>query len=269
MLKKNNRSVELEFDLTELAQSFGYNLEVDSFEDVFHNGYSKAEIRKSVSLSKDLDKAPILFPYLVGQVIEDAERDAYAVAIRNARINALVETLEKIDVGTVEYQSLDGTWITKMKARIESASVDPKENKIKVTVLNPEHLINTVISGVGMFAPDLSIDEPESEAQLKAKFHNLTDFFDVYGITKASDELGSQYSPSIDDNYVEEQVRERLLSLENQEIADAVKDVVEDEELTPGEALEIAVELTKCSKEEIKSLILKSLDTKKETWEKA
>lgn len=228
MKESINRTVTLKMSLSQVAKDFKYNLEVDSHEDVFHNGYSNKDVRnQDLNLPKGMDDLNKYFPSVVAQALEDAERSAYAEAIRKERISALEECLLKIDLsgGGAEYPDLDGQMVS-AKAGITNVEVNESDDSIEVTILNPEHLINSVINGVGYIAPDLSSHEPAENSELIQRFHNLNDYFEVYGERKPSGELSSQYSPSINDEYFKEELEMRLSELSLEDVAQAVIDYV-------------------------------------------
>ena len=68
-----NRTITLTLSLEETAKDFGYNLEVDSQEDVYHNGYSNKDVRKmDLRLSEDLTDVNKIFPSAVSMAMEDS-----------------------------------------------------------------------------------------------------------------------------------------------------------------------------------------------------
>lgn len=141
------------------------------------------------------------------------------------------------------------------KAGITKVEINEAEDCVIVTVLNPEHLINTMISGMGYIASDLSSTDPATNLDLEQRFHNLNDYFDIYGERKPNGELSSQYSPSIDDDQFAEELKFRLSELSLDDVAQGVIDYIEafDEELS-------CEELTKWvpfSAQEIKQAALK------------
>jgi hypothetical protein len=223
-----NRTVVLTLKLSEVAKDFGYKLEADSYDDVYHNGYSNKDIRnQSLNLPENMDDLNKYFPAVVAQALEDAERSAIADGIVKYQIRALEECLLKIDLtgGGAEYQEPDGNFVS-AKAGITNVEIDEANDSILVTILNPEHLINTVINGVGYIYPDLSSTEPASNEELIKRFHNLKDYFDVYGERKPEGELPSQYSPDIDDDMFEEELKFRLSELTLEDVAQAVLDYI-------------------------------------------
>ena len=268
MKKPVDHSITLTLELDKVAKDFGYKLDFDSFDDVTHNGYSDKDIVKmGIMLPKELDNADQIFPSRVGASLEDAERDAYAVAIRKESLNALEQALLKIDLtgGGAEYQDMNGEMIS-AKAGITEVTINEAQNEITVTILNPEHLINATLNGVGLIGPDLSAFEKSEINEIKSRFHNLDDYFEVWGERKPSGELSSQYSPNINDEYFHDMIKERISELTEEEIAESVMEAVSDDKLSPKEALEIAVKLSKCDPKKIKTIILSKLDEDKNYW---
>jgi hypothetical protein len=223
MKKIIDRTVVLELDLEKTAKDFGYKLDADSFDDVWHQGYKSSDIRKSnLDLPKGYENLNKFFPEIVAICLEDAERDAVALAIGKFNLRAFESCLLKIDVGaSAEYRTADGEDIT-AKAAITDVEVDLSKNILKVTILNPEHLINTMLHGFGAIWPDLSPYEEASNNDLISRFHNLKDFFSIYGESMPSGELPSQYSESIDEDSLKQMLQDRLSELTQDEIADAV-----------------------------------------------
>lgn len=228
-MEQKNREVVLNLKLSQVAEDFGYKTESDQYEDVYHNGYSSDDVRfMDLSLPKGMDNLNMYFPYIVAQAMESLERADYAREILNQQMSALEECLLKIDLsgGGAEYQDMNGNFIS-AKAGIKSVDINRFDDTISITILNPEHLINTIINGVGMFAPDLPTDEPASIDELAKKFHNLKYFFDVYGESKLKGEVSTQYSPSINDEDFEQELSDLLSSITLEEAGQAVLDLVD------------------------------------------
>lgn len=252
-----NHKIKLKLSLSTVAKDFGYNLEVDSYEDVFHDGYSAKDIKNmNLNLGK-LDGVDKIFPQAVSLSLESAERDAYAAAIRDVRIEAFKQALEKIDLtgGYAEYQEEGGQMIS-AKAGILSVEINEKEDEIEVEILNPEHLINTIISGRGYFASDLPAFEKASTEEITQKFHHLKDYFQVFGERLPSGDLSSQYSPSINDDYFNEILKEQIENLSLDEIVDSILSIVEDEDEDILDTVQEAKKYVNYSLEEIKKSVL-------------
>lgn len=267
MSKFINRTVTLTLGLEELAKDFDYKLEVDSNEDVNHEGYTAKDIRSMKPiLPEEFADADQVFPQAVGWALEDAERDSYASAMRKARIEGLKQALEKIDLSNgAEYLDTDGATVS-ASARITEVEIDEKTEIVTIQIQNPEHLINAVISGRGYFASDLSSTEPSSEAEIKARFHNLNDFFTIYGERKPRGELDSRFSPDVDKDSFNEQLKFRISELSLEDVADAVKTSIEETDLTAQEVMAVATRITSYKATKIKKLILKGVEDQKAFW---
>ena len=262
-----NRTVKLEFDLEDLAKDFGYNLEVDEYEDVFHNGYSTRDIKnQDLRMPEGLEDVPKIFPSVIAIALEGAERSAWAGYIRSERINALKRCLEKIDLsgGGAEYLTVDNEPIS-TKAGIVSVEID--KGTVFVEVHNPEHLINSVINGVGYIFPDLSPTEPSSEGEIKKRFHNLKDYFEVYGESKPTENTSNQYSPDIDDDYLKEEINFRLAELSLDDVSGDVKSYI-DEGGEFDEAINLATKYSEYEAKDIASTILKEIKGEEEKYSK-
>jgi len=272
--KPIERTVEVTLTLAEAAKALGHKdwckvndyLDADTMDDVFHNGYSERDV---LSFSvKGMDDVEKIFPLCVAIGAEDAEREAYAAAIGEARRDALVATLEAVQV-SAEYMTGDGEMISlKGKAGIKSATID--DDKIKVVIENPEHLINDIVNGVGYFAPPLDPYEKASDAEIKSYLiANIDEFFDVYGERKPDGQLSSQFSPDINDAYMAEQVEYRCSELSIDEVAQAVIDAVEEDRLEKDEAIDLAAKYSGSSKADIKKTIKEILGSKLKRFEDA
>lgn len=252
---KEKKSITVVLPLAKTAKDFGYDLEVDTHDDVFHDGYSAREIRKqNFRIPSEYENSDLYFPYCVSQAFEDVEREAWAEAIRKERINAFEEALLKISTST---------------GSIEAVDVNEAEDTVSVTIINAAALINEIVEGVGMYSsPFDDLDQPVSE--IASHFHNLEEYFSVYGESKPSGELSSQFSPNVNDEYLKEVLKDRLENVSLEEAAEAVIDYVEEtgEEADTAEFAKLvphltaeaikakAVELNKNRTQEIESKIL-------------
>lgn len=262
-----NRQASYTLKLSDIAKDFGYKIETDAEEDVWHNGYSKRDIRGKLNLPESIKGADEIFPHCVAQGLESAERDAYAAAIRKHRINALEEALLKIDLlgGGAEYQDMDGDMIS-AKAGIASVEINEPNDEIILHITNPEHLLNTIFTGVGMFGPELDAKEVQSDKEVISRIHHLKSYFEVYGESMPAGELSSQYSPSINDEYFSEEVKFRISELSVEEIAEAVKELVEESETSREEAIKLAAKLSAKPEIEILQMIVQQAEVEKEQW---
>lgn len=260
-----NHTLTLTLPLDKVANDFKYRLEVDSWDDVYHQGYSKKDIRgMKPYLPKDLDdKLALIFSSEVASALEDAEREAIAEAMIKHRRNALEEALMKIDLsaGGAEYTTSDLESIS-AKAGIKSVTINPAENTIQVEVLNPEHLINTMIHGVGYIYPDLDAYEPSDVSEIISRFHNLHDYFDIYGESQPSSDLPSYYQENINDDYFSSLIKDNILNLSLNEVAESILDYLEYQDDDKTAVLNLVVSITEYKAEEIKEEIKSILKNK-------
>lgn len=265
-----NHTLTLTLPLDKVAKDFKYQLEVDSYDDVCHNGYSKNDIRgMKPYLPKDLDdKLALIFASEVASALEDAERSAYAEAMVNHRRNALEEALMQIDLsaGGAEYTTGDLESIS-AKAGIKSVKINSAENTIQVEVLNPEHLINTMIHGVGYIYPDLDAYEPSDVSEIIARFHNLHDYFDIYGDSQPSADLPSRYQESINDDYFSSLIKDNISNLSLNEVAESILDYLEYQDDDKNAVLNLVTSVTEYKVEEIKEEIKSILKDKQDAME--
>lgn len=185
-----DRTAVLQFKIAEIAEALGRKswmstneyLDADSYEDVYHSGYGKSDVR-CWDFSEPFADAPIIFWSACARAMEDAERDSLAVALGDARRSAIARTLEKICVSG-EYP-WDGGYISLPKGRepcIQSVEIDTPSATVTVTVDRPEHLINDLLAGQGYFSPELNPFEKADEGEVRKLFlATIGDYFEVYG----------------------------------------------------------------------------------------
>ena len=77
-MKIIDRTLTVELSLEKMAKDLDYKIEVDSFDDVYHNGYSSESIKNQSLSFKDskMSACEKVFPSEVARALEDAERDA-------------------------------------------------------------------------------------------------------------------------------------------------------------------------------------------------
>lgn len=243
MKKQIDRVHTLTLKLSEVAKDFGYKIEADPYEDVYYEGDSLRNIRNmDMVFSDKLEGVNKYFPSIVANALETAERVAIAEQVRKNRLSALEQALLKIDLGgSAEYQEMEGSWITASAAITDVSILNESDDEITITMKNPEHLINAVIAGVGMFSPDLDAFEPESDKNLIAKFHNLSEYFSVYGDSKP-DEGDVRYW-DIDQESFYSDIEDQLSQLSVSDVAEAVIDLAEesDEDVVVSEFTKYAL----------------------------
>jgi hypothetical protein len=272
--KPIEREVTIKLSLKEAAQALGHKdwlrvsdyLDADEHEDVYHPGYSVNDVQ-NILAPKGMDNVEKIFPTEVAGALEDAEREAYAGAIKKERYHAIEQAFEKIQP-TGEYQSGDGEWISVRGCGIVSCTLNAPKDEVILKIKNPEHLINDIVNGVGLFAPELDPYQAASDAEIKSGIiATADDYFDVYGDKPKEAEL--RYVPEINDDFFAERLEYYISEMSSDQIADAVIDAVdsgriEDEQ----EAIDLASKLSKKSKAEIAKAVKASHLTSAEKYQK-
>lgn len=254
--------------LSKTAKDFGYNLEVDDYDDVSHDGYSGSAIRSmNLDMPKGMDGVEKVFPWAVGMAMETTERRAIAQAIKHARLEyGLKAALEAIDVGAAEYLDDAGMQVS-VPAAIVSVEIKESEDELIVEMLNPEHLINAILVGEGMFGPELSSTEPATDEELSGRFHNLKMYFKVYGVGQPVGELPSHEYGVFDHSLFEEELKFRLGEITVEEAAEALKEAKEvDEDFDIETYAGIISKHTDLSLDAIKQQILSSAQAEVDSW---
>ena len=260
------RITTIELTLVEAANALKYKdwdstneyLDADSHDDVYHSGYGKKDV---TYFSEILPGANAIFPLEVAIATEDAERDAYAGAISKARHEAIKISLENISDIQCEYlgQDSEGNQLpVSIKAGIKEVSVDVPENKVLVTIENPEHLINGLIDAMGYFYPtEIYADIPRNDRDIKNYFlGNIGFAFEVFEIRKDAGELSSQFSPDVDKEFLKSELKYRIQELNPNDVAERIIDAVENERIgSAKEAIDLACELTGMTKIQIKAAL--------------
>ena len=263
-----DRTLFLDFPLDQLANDFGYNLEVDEYSDVSHSGYSKNDIKNMhyLDLPKKYEDVEKIFPSCLAIALESAERIAWASYIREERIKALKECLEKIDLsnGGAEYLSIEKIDVS-AKAGITSVEIDEVNNKVTVKIYNPEHLINAVVNGAGYIYPDLPAQVEASNEEIKKRFHNLKDYFEVYGESKPSEYIDNRYSPDIDKDCLSEELEFRVGELTLEDVVEAVKDSI-DEDNDTNTIMNLATKFTDFKTKEIAEKLIEEVESDASNW---
>lgn len=244
--------------LKEVAEALGYDewvkdsdyLDADSMDDVWHSGYSAKDVQ-NVHTPQGMDDVEKIFPSQVAMALENAERDSLAAKIGEARRDTLKEALEKIQP-TGEYQSGDGEMISVRDCGVRDVSVDTPKNEVKITIENPEHVINDLVAGRGTYSPELDPYVEASDEEIKSGFlATCGDYFEIYGERKPepSDRLDAA---GIDDNFFKEEIDYRIGEMSIDDIAESVVDAVDAERIeSEEEAIALAAKLSGKSKKEI------------------
>lgn len=250
-----DRVVKIALKLSDTLKNFKYKNDADMYDDVFHDGYSARDVLSmgTLNLPKGMENLEQIFPEVVGRAMEDAERSSIANEINKRNIQSLEEALLKIDVGFAEYQDLEGKMIS-AKAAVMDVEIDEASDSITVSILNPEHLINAMLSGEGMFSPDLPSEDAATSEEIIARFHHLEKYFDIYGERKPRVDL-DRFDPSYDDDFFSELIKENLENLSLTDVAEAIIDYAERDE--GALSFDKILSFTSFSKEEVSQEIQK------------
>lgn len=252
---KDNRQISVKTNLTQFALDMGYTIETDPQSDCFHSGYTSDQIRKmKLRLTPELKNVDQIFPDVVAQALEDAERDSWAAAARKFRLNALKESLLKITLTHLDYTDINNNFI-KSSGGILYVNIDEVNDEITLEMHNPEHLINAIVCGHGYMTEPLSSTEEENPEKIATTLHNLHKFFDVYGERAVSGEVPSQYSPDTDESFFHSEIKQRISELNLQEVSDAVRDAAEHTDLEMKDLVQVASTLTEFTQDDIRNEI--------------
>ena len=265
--KPIEREVEITLTLKEAAEALGYlsgrnkwkimndYLDADEQEDVWHNGYSAQDVQR-FSTPKGMDGAELIFPNQLAMAAEAAERVGLAREITKERYNCIEQAFENINPAG-EYMSGEGEMISiKSSTGITSCTVDAPANKVTLKIKNPEHLINDIVNGVGIFSPDIDPYEAASSDEIKKGIINVAgDYFEVYGELKP--EVSDRFDAYPDDDVYSEELKLRISEMGVDEIADAVIEAVDDGRVEDEkDAIELASKLSKVSTKEISRAVI-------------
>lgn len=262
------RTTTIRLTLKEAADALGHKdwskvndyLDADILDDVYHGGYSLADA-KNFPEPSGMKGISAIFPDVLIRAMEDAERDATAHAIGEARRNSLIDAFEKIVV-TGEYQAPNGEMITLPKGQspgVEYVKLDVPKDEVEIRLKNPEHLINDIVNGVGYYSVPFDPYSPAHDDEIKRQFIvNAEDYFSVYGDSKPGGELDSRFVPYIDDNYYAERVKEDVESMTPNAAGEAAMAAFEDGDVERIEdAITLASRLTKIPYRDIEAAISK------------
>jgi len=180
------------------------------------------------NLPKGFDGADIYFPTAVKQAIYSADEQAALAAYHKAAIDAVVERFEKVEPTDMEYTgdtSKGEQSFVSAVAGVTSAHYDKDSGKVVVTIKNPHHLINGIISGVGFFGVDLPIDEKIDAKETMDRLHNIVDYYEVWGerMPQIDDRAGD--NASWDDDFMKEELKFRIGETSEADLIDDLMNV--------------------------------------------
>lgn len=241
--------VRVTIPVDEAANILGYKLDRD-----FEPNWTSYD-PKSIFVGSKFDGAELYFPDAVVRAANDADQSAIEAQIYKETLSSIEDAFQKIDPGTVEYigeiASGDQYGVS-AKAGVLSASVDQNKGEVEIEILNPQHLINGIVSGVGLMGPDIAVDMVMNANDVKKYLHNLVDYFEVWGERKPE-----QYSDRVADNaiadqkYFEEQLAYHISETTLDEVVDTVSALMDEEGDLDVE--EVASQVEKLSKGSIKA----------------
>lgn len=263
------RNVTLTTSLSKFAEDFGFKIDFDEYDDVYHNGYRKSDLKDlNINLPekyKNLDK---ILPTIVCQALEDAERIGYTRAMRRSALKAFSLTLLKIDLsgGGASYQDQNGNQFDE-KASVTDIQINTSSDEIVLSINNPEHLINAIINGVGQFYPDLDPNVEASNPDLIARLHHLKDFFNVYGENMVL--MPDRIEPDYSDSDLIESLDNLLSDVSLEQITNDIRNSVNaDINLSRKEIINFVSKITAIDELEIKNAVIDLIKTEEESIKK-
>jgi hypothetical protein len=229
------RDVKITLTLAEAARAVGHKdwlsvndcLDADQFEDVYHDGYRAADI-ESWQILGGYEAVAKIAPHLYAHAAEEVERSSIASQIGERRREHLAAIFEGIRTSS-EYIYDDTMIVLPDSPQITGVILDVPGSSIEIFIHGPEHLLNNVISGVGMFAAPFDPTEEASPEEIKEVFlNNIYSYYDVYGERVPKFDLDHIYG-RVKDKDLEECLN-FLISLETSENwAENIVDAVENE----------------------------------------
>lgn len=194
------------------------------------------------NLPKGFDGADVYFKNAVKQAIYSADEFAALSAYHKAAIDAVVERFEKVEPTTMEYAgdtSKGEQSFVSAVAGVTSAHYDKKSGKVVVTIKNPHHLINGIISGVGLFGVDLPIDEKIDEKETMDRLHNIIDYYDVWGERMPEIDERAGENASWDDDMFKEELIFRIGETTEADLIEDLLEIPKDEEIDMDKIMKI------------------------------
>jgi len=194
------------------------------------------------NLPKGFDGADVYFKNAVKQAIYSADEFAALSAYHKAAIDAVVERFEKVEPTTMEYAgdtSKGEQSFVSAVAGVTSAHYDKDSGKVVVTIKNPHHLINGIISGVGFFGVDLPIDEKIDEKETMDRLHNIIDYYDVWGERIPEIDERATENASWDDDMFKEELIFRIGETTEADLIEDLLEIPKDEEIDMDQIMKI------------------------------
>lgn len=142
------------------------------------------------------------------QAMSDAGSIGTERRVTNAVLAALSQALENMGGTTCEYMDSDmHSWSVRATGIIDASvnQQDYDEFRVKLSE-DTVHLINAVLGGYGMFTVEADMDGESPKEYIQNKFHQLADYYDVYGERKPKPDYSNV--EDFDAQYFKDRVRE-------------------------------------------------------------
>lgn len=235
MNKIIQRTATFKIPLETITHSLGIKFEYDPYDDVYGD-WSQSDLESSYFGKYDKLKKILKRPFYIA--FEDIERMAWVQSLEANAIESAIDSLLSINL-TAEYVGLNSEGEhteVNCHAYVDSVNINVAEGYAEVVIVNPEHLVNTCIDGVGEFYPHEILVDIAQDKAVQDRIHWILRYFDIYGESVIHHECYDPYGVTSD--YVEEVVSERLAWLEEKEVASEIID----SNMSPVDALKLLEE---------------------------
>lgn len=224
-----NIELPLEGVLKELGLDKLYDTDPSDF-DAF-GSVSDAQVRNGdIKVPKKYDGIETVLPHVIARAAEEAEMAGMEEAYRDAVVDHAVDLLDGVD-SQANYQgeTASGDQVSVDVPFGIVAKADLTAGVIRLEITNPEHLWNAIVDGVGMVSPDMPVDEPMSEKNLKMIPSMVNDYYEVYG-GKPKMDTRNLSSKSVSDSFYEELVDGQLSMVIMDDAIEAILNLPDDED---------------------------------------
>lgn len=232
MTKPVTRTAIITVPLPDIARALGKKdwdsvneyLDVDYYD--FGSDYNFA---KDVSKGSEMHIFAKYCPRILNRAYDYAYNSVISNDLSKQRRAWIEKAMNLIEITNVDYQGMSSKGesfpIENISAKIVSAECDGPN--LRVEILNPEHLLNAIISGMGYFYPEeILADVALSENKLCSYFtSNIGDFFKVFSELPYSD-FGSNVYP--DNKEIKEFLKEMDMDDISSDIASKVVELIAD-----------------------------------------
>lgn len=235
MKKFIQRTATFKIPLETITHYLNIKFEYDPYDDVYGD-WSQSDLEAADFGKYDKLKKVLKRPFYIA--LEDIERMLWVQSLEANAVESAIDSLLSINL-TAEYVGLNSEGEhteVNCHAYVSDANINVAEGYAEIAIVNPEHLVNTCIDGVGEFYPhEILIDIAQDNA-VQDSIHWILRYFDVYGESVTHHECYDPYGATND--YVEEVVSERLAWLEEKEVASEIID----SEMAPVDTLKLLEE---------------------------